>query len=189
MSRLDVIVGPNGAGKTTLFERVLAPLRPGLALANADHVAAERFPGREVEEAYEAARIADATRQALIEARLDFCTETVFSHDSKVELVTSAASAGYDVVVHVVMIPLTLSAPRVAARVAVGGHDVPVDKLRARYERFWPSVVAAVPHCYRIVFYDNATDDGPNEVASYRYGLADYQPRWPTWTPEPLQAL
>jgi len=63
--------------------------------------AGDRFPGRELEETYVAARIA-------------------------------AAGAGYDVVLHVVMIPLALSAPRVAARVAGGGHDVPADKLRAR---------------------------------------------------------
>jgi len=87
------------------------------------------------------------------------------------------------------MIPLALSAPRVAARVAGGGHDVPADKLRARYERLWPNVFAAVPHCYRMAFYDNSTDDGPNEVASYRYCFADYPSRWPTWTPEPLLEL
>ena len=87
------------------------------------------------------------------------------------------------------MIPLALSAPRVAARVAGGGHDVPADKLRARYERLWPNVFAAVPHCYRMAFYDNSTDDGPNEVASYRYCFADYPSRWPTWIPEPLLEL
>jgi len=125
----------------------------------------------------------------LIEARLEFCTETIFSDDSKVDLVTSVAGAGYDVVVHAVMIPSTLAAPRIAARVAGGGHDVPADKLRARYERLSPNVVSAVPYCYRSVFHDNATDDGPNEVASYRYGVADHPLRWPTWTPEPLQEL
>jgi len=64
---------------------------------NADQIAADRFPGRELEESYEVAWIATAAWQALIEARLDFCTETVFSHDSRVDLVTSAAGAGSDV--------------------------------------------------------------------------------------------
>ena len=44
-------------------------------------------------------------------------------------VVTTAAAAGYDVVLHAVMIPLRLSAPRVAAQVASGGHDVPEEKL------------------------------------------------------------
>ncbi len=189
MSRLDLIAGPNGAGKTTLYERVIAPGRPGLPFVNADRIATDRFPGRELEQAYAASEITAAARDALIAARIDFCTETVFSHESKVTLVTTAAAAGYDVVLHVVMIPEALSGPRVAARVASGGHGVPADKLATRYRRLWTHVSAAMPHCHRAVFYDNATDDGPSEVASYRYGVADYSPRWPRWTPEALLVL
>jgi predicted ABC-type ATPase len=189
VSRLDLIVGPNGAGKTTLYERVIAPDRPGLPFVNADRIASDRFPGQELEQAHAAAEIAARARDAMIAARLDLCTETVFSHESKVDLVISAAAAGYDVVLHVVMIPLKLSGPRVAVRVASGGHDVPADKLASRYTRLWPYVATVVPHCHRAVFYDNATDDGPSEVASYRYGIADYPPRWPPWAPEPLLAL
>ncbi|HEX9548095.1 MAG TPA: zeta toxin family protein, partial [Acidimicrobiales bacterium] len=116
MSRLDLIAGPNGAGKTTLYERVIAPGRPGLPFVNADRIASDRFPGQELEHAYVAAEIAATARDALIVARIDFCTETVFSHESKVNLVTTAAAAGYDVVLHVVMIPQELSGQRVAAR-------------------------------------------------------------------------
>lgn len=190
MSRLDLIVGPNGAGKTTVYERLIAPDRPGLPFVDADRIARDRFPGRELEEAYAASEIAATARDALLAARLDFCTETVFSHVSKVDLVMHATGAGYDVVLHVVMIPLELSGPRVAARVASGGHDVPTDKLVSRYTRLWPQVATVVPHCRRAVFYDNARFDGPSEVASFRYGIADYEPpRWPPWTPEPLLGL
>lgn len=189
MSRLDLIAGPNGAGKTTLYEQTIAPDRPGLPFVNADRIATDRFPGREVEQAYEAAAIAARTRDALIEARLDFCAETVFSHESKVDLVTEAVAAGYHVVLHVVMVPLQLSVARVAARAASGGHDVPKAKLRPRYERLWHHIATATPECARAVFYDNSADDGPYEIASYRFGIADYAPRWPDWVPAPLQAL
>lgn len=189
MSRLDLIVGPNGAGKTTIYERIIAPDRPGLPFVNADRIAGDRFPGQEVEQAYAASEIAATVRDALIAARIDLCTETVFSHESKVDLVATAATCGYDTVLHVVMIPLELSAPRVAARVASGGHDVPFDKLASRFRRVWPHVATVVPDCHRSVFYDNSTDDGPHEVACYRYGVADYRPRWPRWTPEPLRGL
>jgi predicted ABC-type ATPase len=189
VSRLDLLAGPNGAGKTTLYERVIRPGRPGLPFVNADRIAAARFPGQEMTRSREAAEVAAATRQALIDARLDFCAETVFSHPSKVDLVTVAVEAGYDVVLHAVLIPLELSGPRVAARVAAGGHDVPDEKLADRYQRLWPLVAAALPHCHRTVFRDNASDDGPVEVASYRYGVADYPPRWPVWTPAVLREL
>lgn len=188
MSRLDLIAGPNGAGKTTVFERLIAPDRPGLPFVNADRIASDRFPGEEVEMAHAAGKLAAQARRALIAARLDFCTETVFSHGSKVDLVVDASRNGYDVVLHVVMIPLELSGPRVAARVAAGGHDVPIDKLASRYARLWPLVTEAVAHCHRSVFYENSADDGPVEVAAYRNGVADHPPRWPRWTPASLHS-
>lgn len=181
-----MIAGPNGAGKTTLYERVLRPARPGLPFVNADRIARHRFPGEELSRAHEAAEIAGRTRRALIDARIDFCAATVFSHPSKVDLVTTAVAGGYDVVLHVVLIPQRLSGPRVAARVAAGGHDVPEDKLTSHYRRLWPLVVAAMPHCHRAVFWDNAPDNGPFEVGSYRFGVPDYPSRWPHWTPEVL---
>lgn len=189
MSRLDLIAGPNGAGKTTFFEQILAPDRPRLPFVNADRIARDRFPGDETNRSYEAARIADRARAALIEARLDFCTETVFSHSSKQTLISVAIAAGYDVVLHVVLIPFDLSPHRVDARRRSGGHDVPAEKLWPRYERLWPLIAAAVPSCHRAVFFDNATDAGFEEVASFRMGLADYPPRWPRWTPYALHSL
>ena len=187
MSRLDLLVGPNGAGKTTFFERIIEPERSGLPFVNADRIAAQRFPGEEAERSYEAAAIAAQARAALIEARLDFCTETVFSHSSKVDLIATAVNADYHVSMHVIMIPLELSAPRVRARVESGGHAVPYDKLAERYERIWPLVATALPLCWRATFYDNARDSGPTVVASFRFGVADYAPRWPTWAPPVLR--
>lgn len=67
-----------------------------------------------------------------------------------------------------------------------GGHDVPTEKLAARHARLWPLVVAARPACYRAVLYDNAIDQGPVEVAAFRFGVPDYAPRWPAWTPAAL---
>lgn len=188
MSRLDLLAGPNGAGKTTFFDRVISPGRPGLPFVNADHIAADRFPGAESERSYEAAEIAATARDALIDARLDFCTETVFSHSSKVDLVTTAFAAGYDIVMHIIMVPLDLALHRVASRVAAGGHDVPAEKVELRYARLWANVVDALPHCCLATFHDNSHDSGPAEVAAFRHGLADHPPRWPRWTPEVLVA-
>ena len=98
MSFLDLIVGPNGAGKTTLFERAIATTRPGLPFVNADRIAADRFGPDAEARSYEAAEIAARTRTALIDARIDFCAETVFSHSSKVEFVTGAVAAGSPVI-------------------------------------------------------------------------------------------
>ncbi len=91
---LHVIAGPNGAGKSTFFARVLGSITH-LPFINADEIAAARWPGHEVEHAYEAAAFAAAERQARIAARESFATETVFSHESKVDLLHKAEAAGY----------------------------------------------------------------------------------------------
>lgn len=189
MSFLDLIVGPNGAGKSTLFARAIEPARPGLPFVNADLIAAARFGAEAEARSYEAAEIAARTRQALIDARLDFCAETVFSHASKLDLIAIALDGGYHVTVHVVMVPVELSSRRVLARVAAGGHSVPEEKIRARYERLWPNVAAIVPAADQTIFWDNADSTGPRRVATFRRGLPDAPPRWPAWCPPVIAAL
>lgn len=189
MSLLQLIAGPNGAGKTTLYRRLLHPQLPGLPFVNADVIAERRWPDDTEAHGHDAARIAAETRDALIEARLDFVAETVFSHPSKVDLVDRAIDAGYDVRVHVVMIPLGLSSARVQRRVQAGGHAVPEDKLGPRYERLWPLIAQAAPRCHRALLLDNSRIDGPRQVASFRDGVSDVPPAWPDWSPPPLLEL
>jgi len=99
---LVVLAGPKGAGKTTLFERVLAPVMH-LEFVNADRLAVDR-------------------RQQLLSQGRSFITETVFSHPSKLELMTTAKDRGYRVHLHVVLIPEELLVARVASRVEHGGQ-------------------------------------------------------------------
>jgi len=73
------------------------------------------------------------------------------------------------------------SAERVAAQ-----RFGPDARVAGRPKHLWVHVVAAAPDCHRCVFYDNSTDDGLTEVASFRYGLADYPARWPRWAADSL---
>lgn len=62
--------------------------------------------------------------------------ETVMSHPSKVEFIQKAKNAGYYVqLVFVGLSSSELSFERVSQRVQRGGHDVPQDKIIARYDR------------------------------------------------------
>ncbi len=133
---LHVVAGPNGAGKTTFYAEILGPVTH-LDFVNADAIAAERWPEAPHQHAYEAADLAASERSRRIKARESFATQTQFSHASKVTLVREAEQAGYVIVVHVVLIPEDLAVARVASRVGHGGHDVPEDKVRARFHRLW----------------------------------------------------
>jgi predicted ABC-type ATPase len=182
VSRLDLVVGPNGAGKSSFVEHVLAPTLPLSVLVNADEIAKQRWPDDPMTHSYDAARIAEQTRSALIARRRPFIAETVFSHPSKLELITEAHAAGYHVTLHVLMIPAQLAPHRVAARVEAGGHDVPVDKVLARAERLWANVATAVHHVDTALLFDNSTLDGPNRVATFIGGVLVGVPHWPGWT-------
>lgn len=110
-------------------------LLPGTVFVNADEIAKHRWPAEPGAHAYEAARIAAETRNELIRLRRSFIAETVFSHPSKLELIDAAHAADYTVVLHVLMVPEERAVQRVKHRVVAGGHDVPEEKIRQRFQR------------------------------------------------------
>lgn len=186
MKRLDLVVGPNGAGKTTFIAQHLAPLLPGSDFVNADVIAKERWPDSAEKHSYEAARIADVLRNTLIEHGESFIAETVFSHPSKLDLVDRALRADYVVVLHVILVPVELSVARVAERVVEGGHRVPEDKIRERFERVWPLVVDAIGRVHHATVYDNTRPDATRIVARFVDGDPVGDIAWPAWSPSTL---
>ncbi len=184
--RLDLVVGPNGSGKSTFVRLTLAPSRPGVPFVNADLIAQRRWPDEPEAHSYEAARVAAATRTALIDRRQPLIAETVFSHPSKLDLLRDATAAGYYTALHVLMVPEELAVARVAARVAAGGHAVPEDKIRGRYRRLWPLVAEAIGWADTATAYDNTKRDGPRPVAVWSHGFTVGDPTWPDWAPVPL---
>jgi predicted ABC-type ATPase len=184
---LHLLAGPNGSGKSTLYYEVIRPAT-GLGFVNPDEIARLHWPDGPEQNSYAAARVAEATRDTLIANRASFVTETVFSHESKVDLVREAVGAGYVVLLHVVVIPENLAVARVTSRVAYGGHGAPEHKIRERYQRLWPLVVAAIPLAAQTNIYDNTSDTRPfREIAIYRGGRPLHSPEWPVWTPEALR--
>lgn len=184
--RLDLVVGPNGAGKSTFVEEALLAAPPDRLFVNADAIAAAHWPKDPAGHSYEAARLAADTREALIATKKPFIAETVFSHPSKLELISRAQGAGYYVALHVIMVPVELSVLRVAQRVAGGGHSVPEEKIRERYARLWDLVATAIRIADAAHVYDNSQRSGPLEVASFAHGFVYGACQWPAWTPPAL---
>jgi len=160
---LHVIAGPNGAGKSSLY---LAVLRRYVAaeFVNADLLIRSEL-GRHAETAGEAARgqeLANKRRAALMSAGESLVTETTFSHISKVELVRSAKVCGYDVIVyHVNLDSPDLAVARVRQRTVSGGHAVPEDRIRNRYERNPDFIREAVLLADAAYVFDNSRHGEP----------------------------
>lgn len=186
MPVLHLLAGPNGAGKSSYVHDVLGPAT-GLPFINADEIAAQTWPGAQVEHAYEAARLAEAQRRDRITEGSSFISETVFSHPSKVQLVSDAVGAGYLVHLHVVMVPVELTVQRVLERVRRGGHAVPEQKIRDRYERLWDHVRQEIRIADVAEVLDNSSASAPFRLcASFQHGHVIGPPSWPRWTPAAL---
>jgi predicted ABC-type ATPase len=98
--------------------------------------------------------IADFLRKKLLAERKRFSFETVFSHESKLDIMRQAAEAGYKVYLYFVSTESPLiNKFRVAARKAKGGHDVPPDKIESRYYRSLDLLYKACQLSYQVYFF------------------------------------
>lgn len=183
------MLGPNGSGKTTFTAEVLAPELPDYPYVNADEIARQRWPANPEAHAYEAAQAAADTRTQLIASGRSFVAETVFSHPSKLDLIRLAQAAGYQAVLHVMLVGEELAVMRVHYRVRAGGHTVPEHKIRERYHRLWPLAAEAILIADRAVIYDNSRAAGPSVAAEFVQGLPTGLVTWPQWAPSALSVL
>lgn len=160
---LLIVAGPNGSGKTTLTRQLRAG---GVDLGfyiNPD-VIAEGLEGSYAPRVAEAQHIADMQRQDCLSRRASFSFETVMSHPSKIEVLRRARSLGYFVVLYFVGTESpVLNIERVRQRVALGGHDVPHDRIVARYERTMALLPEAIVECDSAVLFDNSLRHLPDK--------------------------
>ena len=166
---LIMLAGPNGAGKSTFYESYLKPL--GLPFLNADILAREANM-----DAYTAADTIAAIRDQRIADGLSFVTETVFSDPfgEKVQVLREASARGFDVIlIYIGIKDANLCHRRVKARVSAGGHDVPVEKLAARYARSLDNLERAISQLPCVRIYDNSAFREPHRF------LGEYAHRKP----------
>lgn len=184
-----LLAGPNGAGKSTLYR---ALVRDGLIAKDMPFVNADLYERDHLqlmadpESRSQAARTwAEAERTRLLIAGDSFVSETVFSHVSKLTLIEDATAHGYMVALHVVALddPQRLLG-RVKARVREGGHDVPADRILARYPRTLHNLTKAVRRASVAYLYEarETSDGGPQLVAicegHQTTRVVDAVPRW-----------
>lgn len=100
------------------------------------------------------------------------------------EELEDARARGYIVIVmHVGVDSPDLSVARVKGRAQEGGHDVPEDKIRARYDRGQPLIREAVLRADRGMVYDNSRlNEPPRQVLVFSTGrLIQVEPHLPEW--------
>jgi predicted ABC-type ATPase len=192
-----LLAGPNGAGKSSLYKAASAD---GLIPVHAEFVNADLYESANLQHVTDAQRRseaarewADARRATLLQGSSDFVSETVFSHESKLALIGQAQAAGFRVVLLVVCVddPKILLS-RVAQRVLEGGHNVPAERILARYPRTLANLQKAVRMADLAMLFHNPNPGRskvsvPQRVAVCRNGVVKLEDaQLPKWAEEVL---
>ena len=102
---------------------------------------------------------AEELRERMIAERKNFTFETVLSTERNLLLLKKAKANGYFVRgIYVLTSNVNINVARVSARVALGGHGVPENKIRSRYTKALNLIPDLVEICDILHIYDNTSE-------------------------------
>ncbi len=133
--RIIIIAGPNGAGKTT-FAREFLPFEAGCPIfVNADLIAAGIAPFQPETVAFRAGRLMLQELARHSAAGCSFAFETTLSGRSYAPMIDTWRANGYAVkLIFLSLASADEAVARVANRVRQGGHNIPTETIRRRFE-------------------------------------------------------
>ncbi len=132
-----------------------------------DHIVAEEKEDSPIERV--AQILADYIRKKLLDNGEKFSFETVFSHESKIEIIKRAKAEGYKVYLYFVSTEdpeINVYRVRVV-RVGQKGHNVDEELIRSRYYRSMELMYEAVQHCYQAYFFDNSKNGSSHSLFAH----------------------
>lgn len=145
-----VFAGPNGSGKSTITR---------MAKIGGEYINADNIKRATLCTDLEAAIKAEELRERMIVDRKDFTFETVLSTDRNLLLLQRAKEKGYFVRgIYVLTCNADINVARVNAREALGGHGVPEEKIRSRYDKALALIPKFVEICDILHIYDNTQE-------------------------------
>ena len=145
-----VFAGPNGSGKSTITQ---------MAKVRGEYINADDIKRTTLCTDLEAAAKAEELREYMIEYKKDFTFETVRSTERNLILLQRAKEQGYFVRgIYVLTANVDINVARVQAREALGGHGVPEEKIRSRYDKALVLIPRLVEVCDVLHIYDNTKE-------------------------------
>ncbi len=133
--RVVVLAGPNGAGKTTAAPRLLRDTLAVDEFVNADVIAQGLSGFNSSAAALTAGRIMLERLKELAMARATFAFETTLASRTFAPWLRKLIADGYQFQLVFLWLPSAeMAITRVRDRVRMGGHNVPEDTIRRRYQ-------------------------------------------------------
>jgi predicted ABC-type ATPase len=159
------LAGTNGAGKSSIAGAMF--LAKGTDYFNPDDAAARIRHAKphlsEAEANSQAWNQGTRLLQRAIAERLNFAFETTLGGNTIPALLRSALSAGLEVRVwYVGLSSVELHIARVRARVEKGGHSIPEQKIRERFDRSRLNLIHLLPRLTELLVYDNSNEADPD---------------------------
>ncbi|MBK6660607.1 MAG: AAA family ATPase [Proteobacteria bacterium] len=159
--KVVILAGPNGAGKTTFAQAFLPAEAQCPHFINADAIAVGLSAFQPEAAALRAGRVMLGEIEACAARRESFAFETTLSGRAYLRHIQAWRALGYHVALYFLSLPSAeLAIARVAERVRQGGHHVPAEVIRRRFEagyrNFMDYYRAAVDAW---ALYDNAGDE------------------------------
>ncbi|MCC6470574.1 MAG: zeta toxin family protein [Alphaproteobacteria bacterium] len=177
-----LLAGPNGAGKTSLAPTLLAELARNRL--NPDEIAVELSATNPDLGPVAAGRETLKRIDRALRARTSFAVETTLSGNGYYQLAAKAKEHGWQIILlYVGLSDPELAIQRVRSRVKLGGHDVPVNDIRRRYQRS----MANLPHFCRLAefatLYDNSgvAPPGIHLMSLQRGQVVSHASELPAW--------
>ena len=130
-----IIAGPNGAGKTTFAREFLPNEANCPTFVNADLIAEGLNPLQPEREAFAAGRMMLDIIRRYVDEGCSFAFETTLSGRAYASMIPRWQAQGYRVALHFLTLPSPeVAVARVKKRVATGGHNIPEDVIRRRFD-------------------------------------------------------
>ena len=144
-----IFAGPNGSGKTTVTR---------MAKTIGVYINADDIKKSNLCSDLEAAQKAEELRESMLETTEDFTFETVLSTDRNLKLLKKAKEKGYFLrCIYVLTDDPEINIARVRMRESMGGHGVPEEKIKSRYQKALKLIPELIKLCDIVHIYDNTT--------------------------------
>ncbi len=163
-----VIAGPNGSGKSTTAPSLLKGTLGVTEFVNADVIAEGLSAFQPEGAAFHAGRVMLERIHHLAKERVDFAFETTLASRTFAPWIDDLKQTGY--IFHLVFLWLPnaeFAIARDAERVRLGGHNVPEETVRRRYNKGMKNffqIYRPLADTWRL--YNNSDQSGPVLIAS-----------------------
>jgi len=182
-AEMTLICGCNGAGKSTLTFSSLTPIN------QARYIDPDRIAKEQACSPMQSGRIVLGLTKKYLDEKTSFLKESTLTSKFDFALIESAKQAGFTIsLVYISLQNADRAVERVRARHKKGGHTVPENDIRRRYDRSLENLAKAVKLVDRASIFDNS-GRAYIPVATFQNGQLQTHDASPAWFMNALKIL